>query len=83
MSNPKSSFGKRLLRRERAAAYLDISPGTFDRLVREGKLPPPKMLEGIRIWDVRDLDARADELLYDASRAPETEKSALDSLLGF
>lgn len=56
----------RLLRRERAAAYLDVSPGTFDRLVREGKLPPPKRLDDqIKGWDTRDLDVRVDHLPYD------------------
>jgi prophage regulatory protein len=34
----------RLLRRERAAAYLDISAGTFDKLVANGVIPAPKMM---------------------------------------
>lgn len=54
----------RLLRRERAAQYLDISPGSFDKLVREGAIPAPKILESFKVWDRTDLDALADTLPY-------------------
>lgn len=55
----------RLLRRERAASYLDISPGSFDKLVREGVLPAAKKLDSFKVWDRADLDALADRLPYD------------------
>ncbi|PPD09713.1 MAG: hypothetical protein CTY36_02950 [Methylocystis sp.] len=58
----------RLLRRERAAAYLDISPAHFDALVRSGALPPPKRLgSAVKAWDARDLDAHVDDLPYDGA----------------
>lgn len=57
-----------MLRRERAAAYLDISPGHFDALVRSGALPPPKRLgAAVKAWDALDLDARVDNLPYDGA----------------
>jgi prophage regulatory protein len=61
----------RLLRRERAAAYLDVSITQFDKMVQSGALPRPKRLsDGIKAWDVRDLDAHVDALQYDGA-APE------------
>jgi hypothetical protein len=55
----------RLFRRERAAAYLDISASSFDKLVRDGFLPPAKLLHSFKVWDRDDLDAMADRLPYD------------------
>jgi predicted DNA-binding transcriptional regulator AlpA len=61
----------RLLRRARAAAYLDISPSHFDALVKSGALPPPKRLDSaVKAWDARDLDAHVDHLPYDGASAP-------------
>jgi excisionase family DNA binding protein len=53
----------RLLRRQDAARYLSVSPGTFDKLVREHQIPQPKVVgEHIRAWDVLDLDSYVDDL---------------------
>lgn len=65
----KRTLTPRLLRRERAAVYLDISPVTFDKLVKEGVLPAPKKLHSFKVWDRDDLDALADHLPYDAGVA--------------
>ncbi len=64
----------RLLRRARAAAYLDMSPTCFDKLVKDGLLPAPKKLHSFKMWDRDDLDALADSLQHDsaASRPDET-----------
>lgn len=64
MSKQALTFLPRLLRRERAAAYLDISISCFDRLVSDRLLPSPKMLQTIKVWDRSDLDAIADSLPY-------------------
>lgn len=39
------------LGRAEAAAYLGISPGTFDKLVQDGRMPPPKLIESRKVWD--------------------------------
>ncbi len=53
----------RLLTREQAAAYLSVSSNTFDQMVKDGRMPRPKMLGGRRrAWDVRALDAAVDRL---------------------
>ena len=66
---PRREIEPRLLRRERAAQYLDISPNSFDKLVRDGVLPSPKKLESFKVWDRSDLDALADALPYQGSES--------------
>lgn len=63
MTNAKpeaAGIAPRLLTRKAAAAYVGVSPGTFDRLVRKGILPA--RLEALPRWDIRALDATIDEL---------------------
>jgi hypothetical protein len=50
--------------RKDAACWIcgDISPGTFDRWVADGILPPGRKVDGIRVWDVHKLDAAMDRL---------------------
>jgi predicted DNA-binding transcriptional regulator AlpA len=53
----------RIISREAAAAYVNVSPNTFDLMVRNGVMPSPKKLWGHRKgWDVQALDAAADNL---------------------
>jgi predicted DNA-binding transcriptional regulator AlpA len=83
MSSRVSSGAPRLLRRERAADYLGISTGVFDRFRREGKLPPPRKVDdGIRSWDRLELDAFVDDLPHDGEVEQAAGPSDLDRLLG-
>jgi predicted DNA-binding transcriptional regulator AlpA len=53
----------RLIARAAAAAYVNVSPTTFDGMVMDGSMPKPKRLSGRRkAWDVRELDAAVDNL---------------------
>jgi predicted DNA-binding transcriptional regulator AlpA len=53
----------RLVGRETAAAYVNLSPNTFDTLVKDGRMPAPKRLSAGRVaWDVRELDTFVDAL---------------------
>jgi hypothetical protein len=57
------TLAPRLINREAAAAYVNLSPGTFDIMVEGGKMPKPKQLTGTRrAWDVRALDVAVDHL---------------------
>jgi predicted DNA-binding transcriptional regulator AlpA len=57
------TLAPRLIGREAAAAYVNISPTTFDEMVKDGTMPRPKRLKGRRkAWDVRSLDAAVDAL---------------------
>jgi predicted DNA-binding transcriptional regulator AlpA len=51
-----SSLPPRGLSREVAAAYIGVSPPTFDSLVREGKMPRPFEIGTRRIWDRVEID---------------------------
>jgi predicted DNA-binding transcriptional regulator AlpA len=57
------SLAPRLIGRDAAAAYVCVSPGTFDEMVDNGTMPRPRLLSyrGLA-WDVRELDAAADAL---------------------
>lgn len=52
---PKS-LPPRGLSRVQAAAYVGVSPGKFDEMVRDGRMPPPKMIDSRTIWDREKLD---------------------------
>ena len=57
------TLAPRLISREAAAAYVCVSPNTFDALVDDGRMPRPKRLGDRRkAWDVRELDAAIDRL---------------------
>lgn len=68
------AYPPRLLRADRAAAYLGMGERTFLRLVAEGKLPKPKRIGGVVAWD--RLDASIDDANDDVA------DNTVDRLLG-
>jgi predicted DNA-binding transcriptional regulator AlpA len=54
------AYPPRILRSERAAAYLSMSKSHFEKLVEQGRLPKGKKLGGIVFWDRLSLDAFVD-----------------------
>ena len=44
------------LSRGAAAAYVGISPGLFDRAVKDGFMPKPLRIYGRLVWDLMRLD---------------------------
>jgi predicted DNA-binding transcriptional regulator AlpA len=54
------AYPPRLLRSDRAAAYLSMSESHFLKLVGQGRLPNSKRLGGITFWDRLSLDAFVD-----------------------
>ena len=60
------TLAPRLIGHGAAAAYVCVSPNTFDEMVRDGRMPRPRLLGGRRrAWDVRALDAAVDHLPID------------------
>ena len=53
---------RRGLSRVEAAAYIGVSPGKFDELVRDGRMPAPKRIDGRKVWDIQNLDVAFDAL---------------------
>lgn len=50
------SLPPRGLCRVTAAAYLGISPTTFDGMVQDGRMPGPKRIGARKVWDRHALD---------------------------
>jgi hypothetical protein len=60
------TLAPRLIGRNAAAAYVSLAPNTFDVMVRDGRMPKPRILTtGRKAWDVRLLDQAVDELPLD------------------
>jgi excisionase family DNA binding protein len=53
---------KRGLSRVEAATYVGVSPSKFDELVRDGRMPAPKRIDGRKVWDIHNLDVAFDAL---------------------
>jgi excisionase family DNA binding protein len=51
---------RRGLSRVEAAIYLGISPSKFDELIRDGRMPAPKRIDGRKVWDIQNLDVAFD-----------------------
>jgi HK97 family phage major capsid protein len=50
------SLAPRGLCREVAAVYIGVSPGTFDQMVTDGRMPGPKRIGTRKIWDRLKVD---------------------------
>jgi predicted DNA-binding transcriptional regulator AlpA len=62
------AYAPRGLRREAAADWVGLSPSKFDEMVKDGRMPKPKRVDGCVIWDRYSLDA-AFEALPDGGTA--------------
>lgn len=51
------SYPPRLMRAERAAAYLGMGVTLFLQLVEEGRIAKPRRIKGVVAWDRLKLDA--------------------------
>jgi predicted DNA-binding transcriptional regulator AlpA len=74
------TLAPRLINRDAAAAYVDLSPNSFDEMVKAGRMPRPKQLTGRRqAWDVRALDIAVDNLPIAGETAPDDTWSDVDA----
>ena len=69
------SLARRGLSRIQAAEYVGIGPTKFDELVRDGRMPRPKRIDGRTVWDRIKLDEAFSALDDDA--APKNEWDSL------
>lgn len=42
--------------REAVAEYIGVSPGKFDEMVSDGRMPEPKEIDSRRVWDLHEVD---------------------------
>lgn len=51
-----SSLAPLGLGREVASQFLGIGAGKFDEMVKDGRMPPAKRIDGRKVWDRRELE---------------------------
>jgi hypothetical protein len=54
---------RRGLRRDAAAQYVGVSPRSLTSGSATGRMPQPKRIDGVVLWDVRALDLAFDALM--------------------
>jgi predicted DNA-binding transcriptional regulator AlpA len=52
------------MNREEAARYVGLGTTMFDQLVKDGRMPKPVRIGSRTIWDIYDVDAAFDRLVY-------------------
>jgi predicted DNA-binding transcriptional regulator AlpA len=70
------AYPPRALRSDRAGAYLSMSESNFLRLVKAGRLPKGKRLDGIVFWDRVALDSFVENYEGDADETTVEDKWA-------
>jgi len=48
--------------RMQAAAWVNVSASTFDRMVEDGRMPRPRQIGRRLVWDLRELNEKFDAL---------------------
>jgi len=79
----KITIAQRLLIRRglseaEAALYVGLGATKFRELVREGRMPKPRLIDRRRIWDIDDLDAAFKSLPIEDSEPRSTTDSWSD-----
>ncbi|MEW6121600.1 MAG: XRE family transcriptional regulator [Pseudomonadota bacterium] len=57
-----NSLPPRGLPRQTAAAYIGVSVAMFDQMVKDGRMPGPKLINTKPVWDKARLDSAFDRL---------------------
>lgn len=61
----ETSRPRRGLNLVEASLYVGIAPDLFGRMIDEGKMPKPRLIASVRVWDVVELDIYFNQLPYD------------------
>jgi excisionase family DNA binding protein len=69
------SYAPRGLSREEAARYIGVGATKFDEMVKDGRMPRPKRIDGRVVWDRLKLEAAFSDL------PEEKESNPLDRML--
>jgi predicted DNA-binding transcriptional regulator AlpA len=57
------------LSRNEAAAFISVSGGTFDSMVKAGTMPQPRRVGARKLWDRREIEAAFAALPRDGEAA--------------
>jgi predicted DNA-binding transcriptional regulator AlpA len=58
------------LSRTEAASYIGVSPSLFDQMLKDGRMPAPKAINGRVVWDRYRLDEAFEALPDKGDRNP-------------
>lgn len=61
-------YWPRGLSREEAARYIGVGATKFDEMVRDGRMPKPKRMDGRTVWDRMALDLAFTDIPEDGRR---------------
>jgi excisionase family DNA binding protein len=64
------------LSRAQAAEYIGVGVTKFDEMVKDGRMPRPKRIDGRNVWDRAKLDEAFDAI----EDEPAPQKNAWDGL---
>jgi hypothetical protein len=64
------SLAPRGVNREQAAAYIGVSPSLFDAMVKDGRMPLPKVINSRKVWDRQRLDEAFSALPDEGGNSP-------------
>ncbi len=73
-SSDPYAYPPRGMRRPEAARYIGVSITKFDQMVSDGRMPKPKRIESIVVWDRVHLDAAFTDL-------PNQPENMIDEIL--
>ncbi len=71
-----ASLAPRGLSRVQSAAYVGVGPTKFDEMVKDGRMPKPKQIDGRNVWDRLALDAAFAALPSDDDANPWDKEDA-------
>jgi len=69
VSSLPPSLAPRGLSRSQSAQYIGVGVSKFDQMVRDGRMPKPKRVDGRTIWDRLELDEAFSALEQDDAPA--------------
>lgn len=64
------SLPPRGINRVQAAEYIGVSTSKFDEMVKDGRMPKAKRIDGRTVWDVRALDEAFSDLPDEGAANP-------------
>lgn len=86
MSVRKSVVSTRLAMRRglseaEAAIYIGLGASKFSQLVKDGRMPRPRIIDNRRIWDVDDIDAAFRALPLEGETNDNSRPNSWDALI--
>lgn len=74
---PEPKTAPTALRREYAALHCGVSPAHFDKMVKDGILPQPRSIGGVKVWLREELDVALSNLPLFGDEASDNTCDAL------